>query len=88
MTYNKLLDLCNEFNFRINENQIWYDSNRLESVGCIEQNRNKCTVYTQPFMNTPINNIKKLKQIFDMLCLEFKYRKLNNRLYKLEKDFV
>lgn len=39
-------------------------------------------------MNTPINNIKKLKQIFDMLCLEFKYRKLNNRLYKLEKDFV
>ena len=38
-------------------------------------------------MSTPISSIKKLKQIFNMLSLEFKYRNLNYKLYKSEKDF-
>lgn len=87
MRYDNLLNLCNEFNFKVENNEILYENIKLEIVGIIEQNKNNYIVYTQPFMNTPINSIKKLKQIFNMLSLEFKYRNLNYRLYKSEKDF-
>ena len=42
MRYDNLLNLCNEFNFKIKNNEILYENFKLEIVGFIEQNKNDC----------------------------------------------
>lgn len=64
MRYDNLLNLCNEFNFKVKNNEILYENFKLEIVGIIERNKNNYIVYTQPFMSTPISSIKKIKTNF------------------------